>query len=418
MIRIEHLGADVLELRSFARAAISGRLDPKLVHVPRTLEAIARTEDRFTQDERDELTQALAAGLAPLRPHVAVVDALRALSQPGAQAIVTGQQPGFLASPLYSLYKALQSVRLARLLTELWETPVVPLFWNHADDHDVAEVHHAYVLNQNLDLQKVALAGLASGKQPLSRIVLDDEAHRLASIRSMLAQLYEGEPHAQRALDVFVPRNGETFARAFTRSLTELLGPLGLVVVEPDWIRTGLSRELARIVALDPLAHLQRGAQRVRDAGHEVAIDPTEAALLFRVDAKGRWALRPGGDGFRYDGEDGSRTGTELAAEINQEPLAWSPGALLRPLVQDLVLPTAGYVGGFGELAYHAELGDLRDACDVPRTAFIPRISMTLVDPESRFALERLEIGVETILRAKGAWTAQHTDDTPPVLGR
>ena len=82
MIRIEHLSADVLELRSFARAAISGRIDPKLVHVPRTLEAIARTEDRFTQDERDELTQALAAGLAPLRPHVAVVDALRALSQP------------------------------------------------------------------------------------------------------------------------------------------------------------------------------------------------------------------------------------------------------------------------------------------------------------------------------------------------
>jgi bacillithiol biosynthesis cysteine-adding enzyme BshC len=418
MIRIEHLGADVLEPRAFARAAISGRVDPALVTVPRTLDRIERAPDRFTQDERDELSRALAEGLAPLQPHVAVVDAVRALARPGALAVVAGQQPGFLVSPLYSLWKALQTIRLARLLSERWDAPVVPLFWNHADDHDVAEVHHAYVLNLNLDLQKMTLAALASGRMPLSRIVLDDETHRLASIRAALAQLYDGEPHAERALDVLVPRSGETFARAFTRGLTELLGPHGLVVVEPDWIRAPLSRELARVVANDPLAHLSRGAERVRAAGFEVAIDPAGAALLYRVDDTGRSALRAGGDGFRYDGEDGSRTGAELAAEIVQEPLSWSPGALLRPIVQDLVLPVAAYVGGFGEMAYHAELSDLRDACGAPRTAFVPRISMTLVDPECRFALARLETGVEAVLRAKGAWMVEEKEAEPPVVER
>jgi uncharacterized protein YllA (UPF0747 family) len=154
----------------------------------------------------------------------------------------------------------------------------------------------------------------------------------------------------------------------------------------------------------------------VRDAGFEVAIDPTDAALLYRVDERGRSALRAGGDGFRYDGEDGSRTGVELAAEIAQEPLAWSPGALLRPILQDLVLPAAAYVGGFGELAYHAELGDMRDACDAPRTAFVPRISMTLVDPECRFAIERLETSVEAILRAKGKWAVAEPEALPPVI--
>jgi uncharacterized protein YllA (UPF0747 family) len=228
--------------------------------------------------------------------------------------------------------------------------------------------------------------------------------------------LFDGEKHAQHALELFVPKSGETFAGAFTRSLTELLGPMGLVVVEPDWIRAPMSRELSRIVALDPAMHLARSAQRVREAGFEVAIEPAEAALLYRVDEKGRSALRAGGDGFRYDGEDGSRTGAELAAEILQEPLAWSPGGLLRPIVQDLVLPVAAYVGGFGELAYHAELGDLRDACNSPRTAFVPRISMTLVDPECRFALERLETSVEAVLRAKGAWAAEETEPAPPVL--
>src|SRR5439155_168476 len=116
--------------------------------------------------------------LSPLAPHVAVLDAIRSLRAPNAFAVISGQQPGLFASPLYSLYKALQTIALARELTAQWGTPVIALFWNHADDHDVAEVHHAHFVNANLDVQRVGLAGLASGKIPLSRILLDDERHR------------------------------------------------------------------------------------------------------------------------------------------------------------------------------------------------------------------------------------------------
>lgn len=419
MIRIEHMSADVLELKPFARAALSGRIAPELVRVPRSMAAFTKPEDRHEHIEREALAERIGQELGKLGPHVAVVDAVRALAQPGTFAVVTGQQPGFLASPLYSLYKALQTIALARELTRAWGTPVVALFWNHGDDSDLAEVNHVHVVNKNLDLQKLVLAGLASGKRPLSRITFDNETHKLATIRAALAQIVDGSPFDTRALEMFVPRQGETFSTAFTRSFTELLGPLGLVVVEPDWIRPQMSRELARIVTLDPQAALVRGAQRVRDAGHEVAIDPENAALLFALDAKGRRALRAGGDGFRYDGEDGSRTGAELAAEIVQDPLAWSPGALVRPIVQDLVLPAVAYVGGFGELAYHAQLGALRDACGAPRTAFVPRISMTLVDPLCRLALRRLEVDVATIVRAKGAYAVGGTNvELPPVLAK
>jgi uncharacterized protein YllA (UPF0747 family) len=87
--------------------------------------------------------------------------------------------------------------------------------------------------------------------------------------------------------------------------------------------------------------------------------------------------------------------------------------------VQDLVLPVCAYVGGFGELAYHIELGDLRDTCSAPRTTFVPRISATLVDPECRLALKRLEVDVATILRARGAFTADAgATPTPAVLLR
>jgi len=416
MIRLEHLSADVLPLAPFARAALSGKLDASLVRVPRSIASWRRPADGYDSDARTELAETLERELATLSPHVRVLDAVRSLAQPNTFAIVTGQQPGFLTSPLYSLYKALQSLALARRLSAAWGTPVVALFWNHADDHDVAEVHHAHVVNANLDLQKIVLAGLSSGRQPLSRIVLDDETHRLPAIRALLAQLVDKEPFAGRALDIFVPRHGESFARAFTRAFTELLGPLGLVVIEPDWIRAPLSRELARIVALDPREALAIGAQRVKTAEFEIAIESDTAALVYAIDAKGRRALRAGGDGFQYDGEEGSRTCAELAAEIVQDPLAWSPGALLRPIVQDLVLPVAAYVGGFGELAYHAQLGPLRDLAHAPRTAFVPRISMTLVDPECRFSLARLETDVATVLRARGNYAAGEPDAAAPAV--
>jgi bacillithiol biosynthesis cysteine-adding enzyme BshC len=419
MIQIEHLPADVLELSPLARDVLSGRFRMPDVAVARHLEDVHRPPDALEARDRATLAEALETHLARLVPHVAVLDAVRSLAEPGACAVVTGQQPGLLASPLYSLYKALQALRLAQMLRERWSTPVIALFWNHADDHDVAEVHHSYLVNPNLDLQKVGLAGLSSGRAPLSRIVFDAEKHRLFAIETLLRELIQDEPHAAQAIDLFMPRAGESFARAFTRSMTSLLGPLGLVVLEPDWIRGSMSAVLARIVGSDPLPKLAIGAREARSAGYEVAIDPPGAALVYHHDPidGSRTALRAGGDGFQYDGERGSRTAAELEAEIVLAPLEWSPGALLRPIVQDACLPVAAYIGGYGELAYHLELVALRDSLDGPRTPFVPRISCTLCDPECDLALKKLGVDMASFLRARGEFAqAAGAQDAPAVI--
>ncbi|HEV8112061.1 MAG TPA: bacillithiol biosynthesis cysteine-adding enzyme BshC [Planctomycetota bacterium] len=411
MIRVEHLREGVPPIPATA------------VVVPRRAEEIARPADRFGADERTALARQIEEQLAQRTPHVAVIDAVRSLSEPGACAVVTGQQPGLLAAPLYSLYKALHAIALARHLRRLWSTPVVALFWNHADDHDIAEVHHANLVNRNLDVQKITLAGVSSGRQPFSRIVLDEPTHHLAAIRALLAQIVEGTPFAERAVDLFAARPGETLASAFTRSLTDLLGRAGLVVLEPDWIRPQMSAHLARLAACDPLGALEKGAARLKAQGQEPAIEPAGAALFYLLDTNGRRALRAGGDGFRFDGEAGSRTGPELAAEIVQDPAAWSPGALLRPVVQDLCLPVAAYVGGMGELAYHVELPELRASVGAPATPFVPRVSCTLVDPECRVSLGRVGTTVAEILRARGVGEpegdgAQGASTEPAVIAR
>ena len=396
LLHLEHLPADAVGLDSSPRRAIAeGRLGG--IPVARSLEEVPRPADRHLPGARRLLAQELARALEPLDPPGRARTSLAVLAEAGTLCVVTGQQPGFLGSPLYSLYKALHACRLATELARAWGVPVVPLFWNHADDHDVAEVHHAWVLNRNLDLQKVALAGFSSGRLPISRLVLDEEHHHLGATRALLRQLWEEHAGVDDALELFCPRPGETLARSFTRSLTALCGEHGLVVVEPDWIRSSLSRALADVVSRDPLPHLVADSP----AG-DAAIDPREAALLFHVDETGRRALRAGGEGFRYDGEEGSRSPSELAAEIVAAPASWSAGALLRPLVQDVVFPTCAYVGGWGELAYHAQLGRLRDACAIPRLPFVPRASCTVVEPEVRAALEKAGTDLAEVLRARG----------------
>ena len=57
--------------------------------------------------------------------------------------VTTGQQPGLFTGPLYTVYKALSAIALAKRLERERGVPVVPVFWVAGDDHDFAEANHA-----------------------------------------------------------------------------------------------------------------------------------------------------------------------------------------------------------------------------------------------------------------------------------
>jgi bacillithiol synthase len=412
-LAIQRPELDLATFTPIARAALERKLALEGVRVALDAKDFEKPADRFSKRERDALVDALGAGRSD-----AVRKTLDKLREPGACAVVTGQQPGLLVAPLYNLYKALTAARLAAELEKRWGTPVIALFWNHGDDHDIAEVHHAFVQNVNLDLQRISLAGLSSGRLPFSRIVLDEEHHRLrAAVEACNASL----PHARllpEALELLMPRVGETLAGAFSRGLENLVGHLGVVVFEPDVLRESLSTALARLVASEPLAPLLAGAEAQRRAGFEPAIEPREAALLYRVDERGRSALRAGDDGWHLDGADAPITTAELVRAIEREPHAYTAGALLRPLVQDLALPSVAYVGGWGELAYHAELGALRIRAEAPRTSFVPRASCTLIDPDTRDAMEKLAVTAAEVLADPKVLEKEDTTPAPPIIAR
>ena len=129
--RLQHLPADVFGLSDVARAALAAGKGFGPLPVPTKVADIAKPAELLGVDERRVLVDSIDRGLdaAGVRLPVAARDGLEALRQEGVACVITGQQPGFLCSPLYSLYKALQACRAARELSEQWGAPVVPIFW-------------------------------------------------------------------------------------------------------------------------------------------------------------------------------------------------------------------------------------------------------------------------------------------------
>jgi uncharacterized protein YllA (UPF0747 family) len=104
-----------------------------------------------------------------------------------------------------------------------------------------------------------------------------------------------------------------------------------------------------------------------------------ETTLLFRSVAGRREPVRRRNGGFVVG--DAELSGQQLAGAIETTPEEFSPSALLRPVVQDTLLPTAAYIGGPAEVAYMAQAQVIYERLLGRMPAILPRASFTIVEP-------------------------------------
>src|SRR2546422_6842844 len=147
-------------------------------------------------------------------------------------AVVSGQQAGLFTGPLYTIYKALSAVKLARCLTQR-NTKAVPVFWIAAEDHDFVEVAKAEFIDRSCQLASVEVSTqLHRDGQPVGQVVLDD------SITAVVDQLFELLPKSEFTVEIQpLLRNawqpGRNYAEAFACMMTALLGHHGLIYLDP-----------------------------------------------------------------------------------------------------------------------------------------------------------------------------------------
>jgi bacillithiol biosynthesis cysteine-adding enzyme BshC len=355
------------------------------------LDALAASADRavsFARD-RDALAAALSAQQEGRRAGEAAARA-RQLARPDAVAVVTGQQAVLLGGPLFVLYKAVAAMTLAARLEARRGRPVVPVFWVAADDHDFAEVRSTSVLDEGGQIHTLRYTPQREPVgQPASAVILDET---ITAIVEELGGALPSGPHRDalvaRVAECYRP--GESLSGAFARLLSSLLP--GLVVLDPSdaalkaLMAPVMSRELSERSPTSRLA--EEVGRDLLAAGYHQQVPVRPGFLnLFLADGERRPLALDDGQ-VEVRGTERRIPLEEAVRAVRSRPEEWSPGVLLRPLAQDHLLPTAAYVGGPAEIAYHAQIGPSYRHFGIPRPALVPRPSVTVVEPPQARALE------------------------------
>jgi bacillithiol biosynthesis cysteine-adding enzyme BshC len=193
-------------------------------------------------------------------------------------------------------------------------------------------------------------------------------------------------------------RPGTRIEDAFAHLLRSLFSDEGLVLMNPDDERLkALTRPLFRREleeAAAPAARVEAASQALCDQGYhaQVRARPTN---LFWLDEDGRHPIDQGDDGrFTLRHTDRSFSQGELLDRLQDEPARFSPNVVLRPLMQDWLLPTAAYVAGPGEVSYFAQYGDVYDWAGLDMPLIHPRASVSLVEGKVQKVLDKYDLSV------------------------
>jgi len=321
---------------------------------------------------------------------------LERLKEDDCLAVVTGQQVGLFTGPAYTIYKALTAVKLAAHYA-CRGIKTVPIFWMATEDHDIAEVNHCDLVDGESVLSQVRYeAGLEDLQKSVGKVIFSDAIEKARS--QFLEALPNSEFRQQIATILTASYHpGNSFARAFGQVMSALFANYGLILVDPqdDRLKQLVKPVFERVLSdgQEVQARVVERSQRLIAAGYQaqVLVDE-EASLLFVEDGGKRRALVRENDLLKIKGDNSSLSLEELLRWARQSPEKISPNVLLRPVVQDYLLPTLTYVAGPSEIAYLAQAAPLYEFLGGKMPLIFPRTSFSVVEKKTGKALERYRL--------------------------
>jgi bacillithiol biosynthesis cysteine-adding enzyme BshC len=338
--------------------------------------------------------------------------------------VTTGQQPGLFGGPLYSLYKALTAIKLAKTLEPILGRPVLALFWVASEDHDWAEADHTYLMDRENDLHTFRVPE-QGGKpsRPLHRIPVETGLE--STVEKFLQDLPETEftPSFLALIRGAYP-SGATLSEGFTRLMEGLLGELPIVFADAaDPALKGASqelllRELAEAETKEALLH--RVASHLEMDGYRIQVPILEGGVnLFLEGSAGRDRLYRDGSAFRLNHAGTSLSLDEIRAQVKADPSVLSPNVLLRPVVESALFPTVSYVAGPGEMAYYAQMKDYFQSHGIRMPVIFPRHGATLVESKVGKVLDKFQLALEGLNRPFDQLAADIArEEVPPDIRR
>ncbi|GIU83079.1 MAG: putative cysteine ligase BshC [Pyrinomonadaceae bacterium] len=357
------------------------------------------------ETDREKLCDALERINLKCGASDATLSNISLLRESDCVAVVTGQQAGLFTGPLYSIYKTLTAIKLTECLKGRG-IKAVPVFWVATEDHDFAEVASAFILDKTGKLKEIKNEPIGCyDRFPVGIVKLDE------TIKETIQNLFESLPQTSHSNDLreFIERcwtTGSYYGEAFAKMMLGLFGKYGLILLCP------LDEELKRLAS--PIyAHAIEKSDEIisalslrnyeleREGFHvQVPIPENYFPIFWHSEDGRRHALKKVAEG-EYQIKDGERkfTRDELIRIAKESPTQLSPSVILRPIVQDYLLPTVCYFGGAAEIAYFAQAETIYRILKRPVTPILHRQSFTFVTPKQIKLLDKYKLKFEDLFQ-------------------
>ncbi len=323
---------------------------------------------------------------------------IKLLEAPTTFGVVTGQQVGLFGGPLYTIYKTITAIKLAKTLKEKHpHLDFVPIFWLEGEDHDFGEMSSLKILDREGKPSAIEYthSGVDREKNlgPIGELAFDSSLEEtLKLLESTLTPTEFTGDLIARLRECYAP--GRTFLQSFVSWMKYLFDGHGLIFVSSndheikETLLPLFEREISEHPATSQL--VIRQSAELEDRYH-AQVKP-KSINLFMFHRGGRYLIEPRETDFSLKGTRHFISKDEMSALLRSSPELFSPNVVLRPLAQDTLLPTVAYVAGPSEIAYFAQLSPVYSHFGVTQPVVYPRSSGSFLEERLERVMEKYQI--------------------------
>lgn len=320
-------------------------------------------------------------------------------------AVVLAQvRPSLLGGTGEVLLKALSVIEYAKRLSSLVDLRVVPVLWV-ISDHNWASIGRVHMAGRDGHLHKLALGFDASGR-PVGEVHLHPEIDELIGRFEAITGVRGTEDELCRLLRA-TSRESGSLVEWFCRLITELFSYHGLLLVDENSPRT--RRRLASVLQRAAIRRysieneLEVGADMMARRGYSPAFDTgSRGCHLFMDTPEGRVQLYREEEGFRDLSGEVRFSARRMTEILLNEPERFSPGEVLRPVVQGAALPVLATVVSADESPSRAQAKGVHELMDAEAPPVFPQLSLTFIEPEIAREIRERDFPLHTLLGRDG----------------
>ena len=303
--------------------------------------------------------------------------------------VCTAHQPNIFTGHLYFIYKIVHAIKLADDLNEKHpDLHFVPVYFMGSEDADLEELGEIVVDGKKYNCLTNQKGAVGRMKVDAQFILLIDELEKQLS-----GQQFGEEIISKIRSTYTINKNIDKSTFEF---VNELFGKYGLVVFIPD---NPQFKSECKTIFRQELEHQFSSkilAQTLSDFPEEYKIQTKGRDInLFYLQENSRERIEKTETGFKVANTDLRFTYQELLNELEQSPERFSPNVILRPLVQELLLPNVAFIGGGGELAYWLELKKIFEKASVHYPVLLLRNSFMMIDAKTMSEINKLSLHAE-----------------------